>query len=212
MTRRAFPLAVLTAGALLVSSCGGSSPTGNSGDALTADEAYAVADEMFTLLQLVDISLFDNPPVASGSPAATPYGEIYDDQIDEGAACLKGGTGSIVGTISGDVDQEAGSADLSVDATADFDGCGVGEAQTITLDGNPDVGISADVLFSPTASSIDLDAQGNVSYSTSDGRNGTCAVDMSVAVSAGETGADQTLSGTVCGVDASTFDLQLISD
>jgi len=211
MTRRTFPLAVLTVGAMLLASCGGSSPTGNSGDALTAAEANLVAAHLFALLQLVTIDLF-GPTAAGGSPAAVPYGDLYDDQIDGSLPCALGGTGSIAGTISGDVTQETGEADLSVNATADWNGCVLGEGQTVTLDGNPDVGITAHILFGQTSSSIDLDGQGNVSYSTNDGRSGTCGVDMSASVGLTQSGINQTLSGTVCGVDASTLDLQLITD
>lgn len=213
MRRRTLALASLIAATFTLTSCGSDS-TGNSGDALTADEASALASEFLGLLQGIDIPLFEALPSPAASPAAVPYGDLYDPVIDVNEACDGGGNATIGGTISGDVDSQTYAADINVTATAGFASCGVvSQSSTITVSGNPDVQISGHVVFDPDqeSASIDLGGKGSVTYETNDGRSGTCAVDLSANASlTSVSGLTQSVTGTMCGADASKFDLVLI--
>lgn len=197
---------------LTVSACGDDSPAGITGDALNAAETQQLVGAFFIVLEVIDIPLLDNfyGPAAGARPAATPYGELYDDEIDGVTECLGGGSASVTGLITGDVDQEAETADISVSATADLVACVVpGEATTFTLNGDPDVDLSAEITITPTAISIDISTDGDVAFSTNDGRSGSCSLNFGVSASATQAGVIQNLTGTVCGISASSLDIAL---
>jgi hypothetical protein len=201
---RLLAIPVLATSLLALSACGGDDPTGNSGDALTAAEAEFFVSELFGALSLIQI------PLLSGVPAQTPYGDVYPDQIDASDQCGGGGLASIVGTITGDVDQQAGTGDINIAATVDFDDCIVpGETVSFTVNGNPDIGMTADISITQTAITIDIGANGGVSYVTSDGRSGSCSMDLAVAASSSSAGISQSLTGTACGQNANTFNVLL---
>jgi hypothetical protein len=195
----------LAAAMLSTSACGGDDPTGNSGDALTPLEAQALVSAFFVALQGIDIPLLN-----TGGPAAVPYGDVYDDVIAGQDECFGGGSTSISGLITGDVDQQAGTAVLSAEADVDFINCVVPtETVAFTLNGAPDVHLSADIDISETAITIDIAMEGDVAFVGSDGRSGTCAIDLSVAAGASSSGVNQTLLGSACGTSASNFDVVL---
>ena len=197
---------------LSVSACGSDSPAGITGDALNAAETQQLVGAFFAVLELIDIPLLETAPAAVARPAATPYGELYDDQVGGVTECEGGGSASVEGLITGDVDQEAGTAALSMTATADFAGCVVpGETTTFTLNGDPDIGLTSDLNISPSAISIDIDTDGYVAFETDDGRSGSCRLNFGVSASATSSGIQETLSGTVCGVNASSLDVSLFN-
>lgn len=209
---RAAAAAAATLALLLsVSACGSDSPSGIEGDALDAAETAQLVAQFFDVLDLVNIPLLDTAiPAAGAQPAATPYGELYDDQIDGVGECQGGGSASVSGLITGDVDQQAETADISVAATADFAGCVVpGETVTFTLNGDPDVAISADIAITSTSVSIDINADGAVAFVTDDGRSGSCTLDFGVSGSATSSGGIETHTGTVCGLPVSQLDVAL---
>lgn len=208
---RALTVALLTTSMLVFSACGGDDPTGTTGDALTAAEAQYLVSAFFGSLQLIQIPLLETGPAAvAGGPARTPYGEVYDDQIDATDTCLGGGQTTVDGIITGDVDQAAGTADITATATVDFVNCVVpGETVTFTVNGDPDVGIVGDIVITDQAITIDIDASGGVAFETSDGRSGTCGMDITISANASQAGLEQTLTGSACGQNASQFDLVL---
>lgn len=207
---RLFTVPVLAASILAFSACGSDSPTGNSGDALTAAEAEFLVSEFFNALELIQIPLLDTGPAAASGLARTPYGELYDPVIAASGPCAGGGLTSVNGAITGDVDETANTADITASATVDFTGCVVpGETISYTLNGNPDVGLTADIAITQTSISIDIGVDGAVSYETTDGRSGSCALDLTVAASQSALGFSQTLGGTACGASAGQFDIVL---
>lgn len=213
LARRTRLLAIACLGPTMfaVSGCGGDSPTGNSGDALNPLEVQFLVFAYFGVLQLIDVPLLDAGPAAVSGPARTPYAELYDDLIDGTAECSGGGIITIDGLITGEVDEQSGTADLAANATADFDACVVpGETVTLTLNGAPDIDISADMDVTQQALSITIDSDGAVAFSTSDGRSGTCAIDLRVAASASEVaGVSEVVTGSACGSNASQLDISL---
>jgi hypothetical protein len=188
-------------------------PTGTTGDALSAAETAQMVSAIFFVLQELEIPLLDGPSATSG-PAATPYGDLYDDEVDVEINCDEVGAATMTGLITGDVDQEDGTADLDMDATMDFVNCMVfGEDVVLTLDGNPDVEISADIIITESLITLSIDTEGSVAFTTSDDREGTCGVNLTISASASEAGGVvETLSGSVCGVNASGLDISLFED
>lgn len=202
---RSLMVPTLAATMLSVSACGGDDPTGNSGDSLTPLEAQALVSAFFLALDGIDIPLLD-----TGGPAATPYGDVYPDVIESQDECFGGGSTTVDGLITGDVDEQAGTAVISAEADVDFINCVVPtETVAFTLNGDPDVHLSADIDISETAITIDIAMAGDVAFVGSDGRSGTCAIDLSVAAGASPNGVNQTLLGSACGTSANNFDVQL---
>lgn len=202
---------LLATTSFVLSGCGDDSPTGNAGDALSAVEAQLLVAELFGVLQLIEIPPLDPGPTAVASgPARTPYGDLYDDEIGVADACTGGGLATIDGLITGDVDEAAGTADISLTATADFNQCVVPtQSVSLTLNGDPDVGLSADIDITDVAISVVIDLDGGVSYVSSDGRAGTCAMDLTITANAGSTGVSEVISGSACGTSGSELDIAL---
>jgi hypothetical protein len=192
---------------LALSGCGGDGPTGNSGDAVTPAEAAVLITALFEFVG-DNLNLFAPAP----GLAAVPYAELYDPNIDEVDECAVGGSGTLVGTISGDVDQQANTADLNIMATADFIGCRfyISELNIITLDGQPDVDFDADLMIDEEADNETdiVDVSGAVAYTVTDGRSGTCAIDAVVTITSMGTSADEvTATGSVCGANAANLQI-----
>jgi hypothetical protein len=205
---RSLTIPLLVTTILVLPACGSDSPTGNSGDALSPVEAQFVVAALFDVLDLIEIPLLDGPPAAAG-PAQTPYGQLYDPEIGGNQDCFTG-LASISGLITGDVDQNAETADLSASATVDFDACVVpGEVVSFTLDGAPDVDLSADIDISPDVISITLNLDGAVAYAATDNRSGTCAIDLTIVGSASSAGVTESMTGSACGTPASQLDVSL---
>jgi hypothetical protein len=183
-------------------------------DSLNALETQALVAEFFDLLELVEIPLLDPGPAAASGPALVPYGDAYDDEIDGESACDAGGAGTITGLITGDVDPVDETGDVTVTATADFVGCvQVGEVSTLTLDGDPDVGIIANIVVTEGSISIIIDTNGAIAWRSNDDRSGTCVIDLTITATEDEvTGIDQSASGRACGASAATLDLELFDE
>lgn len=131
--------------------------------------------------------------------------------IDGNEQCGGGGSATIDGLISGDVDQQTGVSDIAVSATVDFIGCVIpGDLVTYTLAGAPDVDISADIDITEGGASIAITTNGGIAYSASDGRSGTCSIDLDINASASQgTGVNEVLTGSACGVPAGQLDISL---
>jgi hypothetical protein len=205
---RLFALPVLAASVFAMAACGDDDPAGISGDAVTFAEAQVLALAFFQALDGIDI-----PPLESVGvgPAQTPYGELYPDDINSTNPCPAGGSSSVQGLITGDVDEETGEADIDVSVTVDFNACNVPTSETVvfTLNGAPDVGVGADIVIMDQLVSIDVDFAGAVGFLTSDGRTGTCGLDFTISASASEAGVSQGVTGSACGIDASGFEISL---
>jgi hypothetical protein len=192
--------ACLAASVLLFAACGGDS-TGNSGDGVSPAEAAALMQSLFGFVG-DNLNLFMVP----ASLAQVPYSDTYDPLIDADEDCEAGGTRTLDGTISGDVDEQAQTADLNVMARADFVGCRfyISELNIITVDGQPDVLFDADLLIDEAQDNETdvVDVSGTVAFSITDGRSGTCVIDALVTITSIGTSEEVTASGSVCGANA----------
>lgn len=210
-SRPRFISTTLTAAALaFLPACGSDSPTGDTGDALTMIEAQELVTAFFDLLELIDIPPLETGPAAV--PAAVPYGDLYDDVISGQMECDGSGFASLQGLITGDVDDPAGTADITATATATFVDCvHIGETSTLTIQGNPNIGIMADIVITEATIDITIEIDGGLSYTATDGRTGTCAMDLTVTASASSAGVVEGLTGSACGINGSSIDVSLFS-
>ena len=202
--RRIFP-AFVAGAALVIAACGDDGlPTGtNSGDQPTAQEVDELVAELFESLADLFTGGFTSPSVAmpfapglSLSVASVPI----DETINESAACDGGGTVSVSGSITGDVDEQAGEGDIHMDVTENVNNClVVGETTTFTINTDPPIRMIGDFSVSQTSISADFNIGGGFRFTTDDDRSGSCAIDIRVDLSITSQGiVNESVSGSVC--------------
>ena len=213
MTRRPTLPAVLAGCALAFAACGDSLPTGtDSGDQLTNAEVQELLVELFDFLENIDLDFAGVQPRISDPrlflSVAVPINDSYNatEPCDEGA-----GTSTVSATITGDVNEQTGEGNVSLDGTIDFNACRVvGEQATYTIDGDPELGITADFEFDGDDDlTVDIRFGGGIAFTTDDERAGTCAADVRVTLTASGTSFNVTSSGSICGVNAAGLDIEI---
>ena len=189
--RKVARLFALTAGvAVFATACGSDNGTGtNSGDALTTQEALDVYAQ---LNAAIGTALGGAVP----GPAASP-GASMDPIPTVSADCPYGGSVSVSGDVDASNFGENG-GNISFTFTENINGCGVmSGGNTFTVDGDPNISISGDIDVSISGMSYNLsgtyDLSGGFSYTSDDGRSGSCAMDVSVDYGT------FSVSGSVCG-------------
>jgi hypothetical protein len=92
--------------------------------------------------------------------------------------------------------------------TVDFAACSFPSNDlTVTVDGQPDITFQADFLLTQESLSVDGSQRGGFSFTTSDGRAGSCAIDIEFDASyTTGSAAVSSVSGTVCGRSAAAFE------
>jgi hypothetical protein len=190
--------------AFALAACGGDDdPTGvgNTGDPLNEAEIQEVFTALFGALDAIAFS----PPTA---PAQAPVTFSQDFQATN-APCETSGTINLIGGVDGTFDDMTGAFDFSFTLTMTPSSCTVPTSSgSITMNGAPNLVFLLDYAgASEDTFTADGSYTGGVSYSTSDGRSGTCQfdVDYSADVDFTTSTIQQSTSGTVCGVSASQF-------
>lgn len=189
--------------AVFASGCGSDGLVGvNSGDELTPGEIQALFNELGTAFAGLD---FGAAPLQAGGGAATVP---IDENFSQSAPCESGSI-SVSGSVEGQVDDQTFEADLHVDFTMGFNSCVVSsDVTTVTLNNPPGIEFTGDFVIGQTEFSISGHESGGFDFVTSDGREGSCAIDLTFSASFDSSGgaSTSTVSGSVCGVDASSFD------
>ncbi|MEX2473192.1 MAG: hypothetical protein WEA34_13475 [Gemmatimonadota bacterium] len=188
---RGVALAMLVA----VTACGDSA-TEVVGD-LSQAEAEALAEVVGST---VFSSTTSEMPGAQGAPARTPISG--SESVSATVPCELGGTVGVDGSL-----EYSGDTETVINATFGLtqvhNGC-VAESQDgirFTLDGAPDVTSNVSMTVGENELSMEGTYGGAVDWST-DGREGTCSLDVSLSVDMSgmaESGS-VSMSGTVCGV------------
>lgn len=136
-------------------------------------------------------------------PAAVPYGELFDENIDLQFDCgarAPSGSVSVEGAITGDVNQVTGAVLLDIAAETDFQQCEYEMADWIRLTSIPSVTYHAvSDLESNEVQTVDVDASGKIRFEHSDGRTGTCVFDLHYGHVLGPAPVRATVSGQGCG-------------
>jgi len=197
-------IGLTTALALTVAACGDSITGTDAGvDELTNAEVAAFVDVFFGAFDAVELDIDEQE--AEAAPAQAP--ESFSFSAEVTVPCESGSldvTGSVDVTFDEVTEHEDGRFEVSINPM----GCLVGEgANTFTVDGDPRVDIVVDFTVDGDGEHIEGTMSGGFSFESSDGRSGSCAIDVSFdfvgdGVSVGVT----TVSGTICGLNADTFE------
>ena len=202
-------IALTTALTLMVGACGGDATGINSGDELTTEEVAAVMaalasgfDSVGVAAQIMseEISASD---IARVGPVLAPIS--VNESFDVSIPC-ESGTLDLGGSMSGTIDDETFAMDVVLGATWDPKGCVVSDGTTtFTVDGAPRVEVSVDMTSTEDALTLNGTEIGGFSYTSSDGRSGSCAIDVTFSIVTGEQSVTSEVSGTVCGLEGSAF-------
>ncbi len=194
---------LLTAGLSVVLVLGlagcGNDPLGiNEGDQLTAAEIQSLFDAMS--------AAFAGGGVGASSPVMAAQVPIPIDQsIAFSASCPAGGTVGLNGSANGQIDDQTLEGNLSMNFVYQLNACAVtNNAVTFTVSHAPEIRFEGDFLFGQDEISVTASEQGGFRFESTDGRAGSCLIDLDF--SASYNSATQTSSGsvtgTVCGLAA----------
>jgi hypothetical protein len=197
--RFALPCALAT---LSLSACG-DSPAGLEGDPLSEAEIQAVLNALNGTFSSISTS----PTQSAPSPASPALAEtVVDQSFETSVACPEGGSIGASGSLSGTFDDETLASDLRFDLTFAPDGCVVVAPETIITVGGS-IGFVLDMLLDDTQIDMSGSQQGRFSFTTDDARSGSCSIEVSFSTTVDQSTnqVEQSVTGTVCGISASHF-------
>lgn len=190
--------------ALLATACGDNplDPRHTLSDA----EAAFLAEQMATSsLDGVSQSMAGSPglaPGVAGAPAAIDSGGTitWERTFTMTRPCRAGGTVTASGDTKGTIDVLTHSGSVEINHVLSMDACAVThDSVTITVNTDPDITMDGTVsIEAGRRASGSFTKQGTFLWSTSDGRSGSCQVDLTITWNADGT---HTMTGTVCGRD-----------
>jgi hypothetical protein len=187
---------VLIASAACTDSDGPAGPDGAE-TALTAAEASALAG-LFAL----DAMSAAEGQGPGGAAATTAEAVPFSFDVAVSLPCPLGGRVALDGSMNGEFDADAQSLQVSVTATQVHSSCAVdAEGVTVTVTGNPGIELETDleVAGDPPQGTHTAVLTGGFDWVTSDGREGTCSIDVSASFDLGDDSG--TSSGQICGYD-----------
>lgn len=196
---------LVTAGlALVAAGCGGdNNPVGvNSGDPLTPYEMQLVFNQL--------TAVFENLGAAPASPGPAAATQSFNESINQPAPCDSGGSITANGSVNGTVDDVTGELDMTLHMRMTPNGCVVEtETASITLDGAPYIQMDMDFYLSDTTIDMSGTQKGGISFTSTDGRSGSCAFDISFTgnVNLDTQAEESSVSGTVCGASAADLEV-----
>lgn len=187
--------------ALVVACSNSDDPGAPSGQDLTRAEASLLAG-LFTG-EALGVAEGQTPP---GAAAVGAEAVPFSFEIAMTVPCPLGGEVAFSGSMEGEYDADAESFALTYNASQVHSGCAVdSEGLTLTITGNPGIQLASDlsVVGNPPQGSQSLSLTGGFDWSASDGRSGTCTIEVTAAMDLGAKSGSA--SGSVCGhsVDAS---------
>ncbi len=193
---------LVTGLALTLTACGGDPMGVNSGDELTDTEIQAVFNAFGNAVGDLDASAHVVAPQDGIQMADININRT----VSVTAPCNVGGEISLNGSVDGTVDDETFASDIEMGLDVEFDACGIeSEQNTLSVDG--EIQFDAHFVISEGGFSTDGTQVGGFSFTTNDGRSGSCAIDIDFSASYAEgTSAQSSVSGTVCGRSASQFE------
>ena len=195
-------IGLTTALALTVVACGDDLTGGTPDDELTSGNELT-STEVAAVLAAFG-STFES--AASGAQAApAQVTESVDETFDVSVPCESGSI-AVSGSITGSADVETFISDLTTTVSWDPNACVVGQGtNTFTLDGAPGVELVLHLTSTQVALTLTGTETGGFSYTSSDGRSGTCALDVTFSIATTPTGVERIVTGTICGLEAGVF-------
>lgn len=171
---------------------------------LTDDEAAFLAEEFASVaLDGVTSSMAGSPGTAGAPAYAAAAGPItWERSFTETRPCPAGGTRTTSGTSKGTIDSETHSGTVEVSHTLSMDDCArTRDSVTITVNTDPAIVMAGTVIIEAGhRASGSFTKTGTFLWTTSDGRSGSCEVNLTITW-----GADggHTVTGTMCGKEIS---------
>lgn len=137
------------------------------------------------------------PLLAVAAPA--PAVGTHTARIDVTLECPRGGSANLQGEQALVIDTDEGYITLDVTATQDHTGCGfrTGEGVDVVIDGG--VSLVAARELREGLISASQGHSGSLTYSTSDGKAGTCALDINTSFVLEPGAISRSIVGNVCG-------------
>ncbi len=190
-------IGLTTALTLTVVACG-DDPTGvTSGDELTSSEVTAVLAALSSAFASVGAG-------AQAGPAQAPISVSEDFNVT--VEC-ESGTLKVSGSIDGTFDDETFDTDLTTTVRWEPNACVVSdETTTFTVDGAPYIDLALDLTSTQDLVTVSGTQSGGFSFTSSDGRTGSCSIDVTFSIVTTATSVDATVTGTICGQNASGFE------
>lgn len=192
-------LSLLAGVALLAPACSNLSGPSNT---LTDDEAAFLAEQMTTTsLDGVSQSMAGSPGMAGAPVAAEAAGPItWERTFTKTGPCPAGGTVTMSGSTKGTIDSDTHSGTIEVNHVLAMDDCAfTRDAVTITVNTDPDLTMTGTVnIESGHRASGSFTKTGTFLWTTSDGRSGSCEVNLTITWNAD---GSHSISGTMCGRD-----------
>lgn len=186
--------------ALTVAACGGDIAGVNSGDPLSAAEVEAVLSAFSSALDSAGMQA-QRVATAAAAQASVPISESFSVT----APCELGSI-KVSGSLNGTVDEQTYASDVRMEVQWEPNGCAVSnETTTFTLDGAPRIELVLDMTSNSDALTMSGTERGGFEFTSTDGRVGSCAVDVTYSLTIDGQGITGSASGTVCGLDASAF-------
>lgn len=194
-------IGLITALALSVLACGEDATGVTSGDELTSAEVAVVIAVLGSAFDSVGVAA---QQVAAAGPALAAIN--ISENFSLSVPC-ESGTLDVSGSMDGTVDDQTFAMDATLEVSWDPNGCVVSDdINTFTVNGAPRVTVTLDISSSEDIVSISGTETGGFSFTSSDGRSGSCALDVTFSLVTTATSVDSTITGTICGLQASSFE------
>ena len=196
-------IGLTTALALTVVACGDGDITGvDSGDQLTSAEVAAVLASLGSSLSEAGVSAAGAP--AWGAPAQAPIS--INESVDVSIPCVSGNF-DVSASLSGSFDSETFVSDITMNVSWEPNACEVTDGtNTFILDGAPRVDLVLDMTTTQDALTMSGTETGGFTFTSSDGRTGSCAIDVTFSIETTASSVDATVTGTICGLSADGFE------
>ena len=163
------------------------SALGPGGSPLTADDASRLASD----LDIIGNAAIDGALVALGASfsGGSSTGSLATDvpvpvrgTFTRTLTCPQGGQVTVVGTTTGEGDRETRTLTTESNVVKTHVNCAVGRRNglTITMNGNPNIVVKATrkIVGGRPSGPQTLSQKGGFTYAISDGRSGSCAIDL----------------------------------
>jgi hypothetical protein len=187
--------------ALTVVACGEDATGVTSGDELTSAEVAVVIAALGSAFDSVGVAA---QQVAAAGPALAAIN--INENFSLSVPC-ESGTLDVSGSMDGTVDDQTFAMDATLEVSWNPKGCVVSDdLNTFTVDGAPQVTVTLDISSSEDIVSLSGTETGGFSFTSSDGRSGSCAIDVTFSLVTTASSVESTITGTICGLQASSFE------
>jgi hypothetical protein len=181
---------------LVLSACSNSDDPAGPDPSETTDLTFAEASALAGVFAAEALGATEGQGPATSGSEVVPF----DFEVAVTVPCPLGGEVAFTGAMSGAFDTETDALSLSFAASQVHAGCAVdADGVTVTVNGNPGLELASELSIAgdPPEGTHMATLSGGFDWATSDGRSGTCSVDLTANLDVGtEVG---TAGGTFCG-------------